>query len=43
MLVIRVAKRRQKPKSMADVLSEIVSNLEKTVDEITNNEEAAKP
>lgn len=43
MLVIRVAKRQQKPKSMADVLGTIVSNLEKAVDEITNNEEAAKP
>lgn len=42
MLVIRVAKRQQKPKSMANVLTEIVSNLEKAVDEITNNEEVAK-
>lgn len=42
MLVIRVAKSRQKPKSMTDALTEIVSNLEKAVDEITNNEEAAK-
>lgn len=43
MLVIRVAKRQQKPKSMAEVLGTIGSNLEKAVDEITNNEEAAKP
>lgn len=43
MLVIHVAKRQQKPKSMANVLTEIVSNLEKAVDEIKNNEEATKP